>query len=412
MTTLNIPSDLPLSSILFKQCKLWVWDFDDTLINTETYYSSNMSPEAILNRTDEQLNNEVPQWRYFQRLVEFLVGHGRYVGIASFGTYEIIQAYLKRIMGFNQQFFTRKNIVAPEYKQRDSFRFNQPPNKNEYIYQLMRIYRVQDFKRVVLFDDNATNIADAIGIGIVGIQVPSLNGGDNPTSNKLFFGPWIMADFDSKLANTCGDEIYRNRTYTGLVSKENYIGNAYDKPIDYGTGVRSQDGYFMEPYNLDVSDASLYQGKTHAFGTGIGDRKINNRPQFQWNSYRMAKNITPQFWNGNYINIPGKVETTGYWNNETLSLGGSSLSFWDKQQKVMAEEQENDKKNKIPIIYPNGGTNWNDSGNVKGVLEGFSGPESNSSSNSANCGCTSPPAWLLILLFILIVIISVIIVKL
>jgi len=205
MTTLNFPPDLPISHILFKQCKLWVWDFDDTLIDTSTYYSSNMSPDAILERTDAQLDTEVPQWRYFRRLVEFLVGNGRYVGIASFGTYEIIQAYMKRIMGFNQQFFTRKNIIAPEYKQRDVFRFNQPPNKNEYVYQLMRVYRVQDFKRVVLFDDNATNIADAIGIGIVGVQVPSKNGGDAIAGGdgNLLFGPWLMAKFDANLARTC-----------------------------------------------------------------------------------------------------------------------------------------------------------------------------------------------------------------
>ena len=62
MTTLNIPADLPLSNILFKQTKLWVWDFDDTLIDTSVYYSSNMKPEAILESTDFQLDKEVPQW--------------------------------------------------------------------------------------------------------------------------------------------------------------------------------------------------------------------------------------------------------------------------------------------------------------------------------------------------------------
>lgn len=414
MTTLNFPLDLPISHILFKQCKLWVWDFDDTLIDTSTYYSSNMNPSTILERTDEQLDIEVPQWRYFRRLVEFLVGNGRYVGIASFGTYEIIYAYMKRIMGFNQQFFTRKNIIAPELKQRDVFRYNQPPNKNEYIYQLMRVYRVQDFKRVVLFDDNATNIADAIGIGIVGVQVPSRNGGDKPGSNEMMFGPWLMSRFDANLAKTCGDEIYRNRTYTGLVSKENYTGTAYDnQDIDFGTGVRSRDGYFMEPYNLKsmkpmtlgVDDSDIYKGKIPAFGTGIGDRKINARPQFAWNGYRMPRKITPQWWNGNYMNVPGVVESTGYWDADTL--GGASPSYWDKMQSVLKKQQDDEKKEQRQIIYPSGGTsgtNWNSGeGNIQGVVEGFD--------ESTSCGCGVPPTWLMIILFIVIVVITIILVR-
>ena len=410
MTTLNIPADLPLSRVLFKQSKLWVWDFDDTLIDTSTYYSQNMKPEAILERTNAALDVEVPQWRYFRRLVEFLVEHGRYVAIASFGTYEIIQAYMKRIMGFNQQFFTKKNIIAPEYKQRDLRRFNQPPNKNEYIYQLMRIYRVQDFKRVVLFDDNSSNIADATGIGIIGVQVPSHNGGDK---GNFGFGPWLMTEFDKNLKEKCGDELYRNRTYTGLVSKENYIADAYDNPINYGTGTRSKDNYFMEPYTLDnVNDSSVFLGKTAAFGTGIGDRKVNSRPQFAWNGYRMPRRITPQWWNGNWVNVPGMVTTPGYWEGD--SLGGSTISYWDKHQEIMKEQQEKQKLEGKSVIYPSGGT-------VNGVIEQF---ESNTKNNNgtrykwnndigiSSCGCSVPPTWLMILLFIILVIIVIVMTRL
>ena len=105
MATLNIPADLQISLYLLKQCKLWVWDFDDTLIDTKTYLDKDMSPAVILKRTDDELTKDIPQWKYFRRLVEYLVMNGRYVSIASFGTYEIIQAYMSRIMGFNQHFF-------------------------------------------------------------------------------------------------------------------------------------------------------------------------------------------------------------------------------------------------------------------------------------------------------------------
>jgi hypothetical protein len=431
MTTLNIPSDLPLSRILFKQCKLWVWDFDDTIIDTSVYYSCNMKPDAILQRTDSQLDNEVPQWRYFRRLVEYLVGNGRYIGIASFGTYEIILAYMKRIMGFNQKFFTKANIIAPEFTDRELRRFNQPPNKNEYVYQLMRIYRVQDFKRVVLFDDNASNIADAIGIGIVGVQIGSKNGGDSPKSEKLMFGPWIMADFDKKLTETCGDEIYRNRTYTGLVAKEEYTALAYDTElnnkdndinavnnavnngIDYGTGSRSWNGYLMEPYKLGVDDSVVWMKNTPAFGTGIGDRKINTKPQITWNSYRMPRKITPQWWNGNYVNVPGDVKTEGYWEPE--SLGGSSMTFWDKMQSVQSDENKDAKKENKPIIYPSNSTIEgfdNVSNSAKNAKNAKSVNSVSNGSKKTDCGCGIPPTWLMILLFMIVVIIVIVMVKL
>lgn len=392
MTTLNIPADLPLSNILFKQTKLWVWDFDDTLIDTSVYYSSNMKPEAILERTDSQLDKEVPQWRYFRRLVEYLVANGRYVGIASFGTYEIIQAYMKRIMGFNQQFFTRKNIVAPDARMRSVFRFNQPPNKNEYIYQLMRVYRVQDFKRVVLFDDNASNIADAIGIGIIGVQIPSKNGGDSPLSNKQMFGPWIMADFDKYLTEKCGDEIYRNKTYTGIVSKETYTGRAFNDDntepgdIDFGTGIRARDSYFMERYDLGVDDSIFWNGKQRpAFGSGIGNRKINIQPQVAWNGLRMARKITPQWWNGNYINVAGNVETRGYWDTNNLECSRQSKNIKDNDIK------DNNPSGDSITITPS-------------TVEGFQ-------SDSSKCA-NDTNAWIIILLFILIVIITIVIARL
>ena len=50
------PDDLPVSFYLIKQCKLWVWDFDDTLIDTDTYYKNKMDVTSIRNRTDNELD--------------------------------------------------------------------------------------------------------------------------------------------------------------------------------------------------------------------------------------------------------------------------------------------------------------------------------------------------------------------
>ena len=57
----NPPDDLQVSFYLLKHCDLWVWDFDDTLIDTTTYYVQDMSPTAIRGRTDEELDRELEE---------------------------------------------------------------------------------------------------------------------------------------------------------------------------------------------------------------------------------------------------------------------------------------------------------------------------------------------------------------
>ncbi len=315
-----------------------------------------MTPSKIRIRTDAELDIEVPQWRYFKRLVEFLVSHGRYVGIASFGTYEIIKAYMDRIMGFNQKYFSKNNIVAPCYEDRMDRAFTLPPSKNEYIYRLMKSYKVEDFKRVVLFDDMASNISEATGIGVVAIQIATPRNGD---SENLYFGPWIMDDFDSKIETDCGKEIYLNRTFTGVSNKNNgdttdsdkipYSGTAFDK-IDFGMGVQEK-FYPM------------------AFGTGIGSRKVNSMPEYRWNSMKVAD---PPLWqNGN-------------WGDSASTLGGVSPSFWDDHQSV-GNYTSDDGKTLYQNIKPYN-MNLEGAGNqsVGVALEGFTAGFENSRAQNNN----------------------------
>ena len=428
---MNIPHDIPVSSYLFKQCKLWVWDFDDTIIDTATYLKKDMSPDEILKRSDKELDIEIPQWRYFQKLTEFLVMHGRYVGIASFGTLEIIQAYMHRIMGYNQHFFTKKNIIAPCMKARDAYRFTLPANKNEYIYTLMRIYRVQDFKRVVLFDDKPSNIADAIAIGIVGVQIATIANGDNPNSNKLLFGPWVMSEFDNKIKTTCGEEIYQNKTYTGIAAKENYTATAYnnapDTDINFGSGIRAKNNYFQEPYTLGVSDNHLYNKLTSgdsssssssslssrhrnmAFGTGIGNRKILMKPEFRWNSYKNAVKNIPKWKNGNYVNVPNLVNTEGYWDeNENVcgSGGGGSGSSMTKYKDKLKNTKNNNTKKYINTVSDDENENFTSNISLYDKNNVSYGSDDNND-NDVLCGCKKIKFnWiilLLILLFILMI---------
>ena len=423
-TNTHIDNSLVISYYLLKHCKLWVWDFDDTLIDTKYYYKSNMEPDAIIKRTDAELTREVPQWRYFKRLVIYLVSRGKYVGIASFGTYEIIQAYMNRILGFNQTFFNSRNIIAPIYKDRVCRRFQAPPNKNEYIYKIMKLFKINDFKSIVLFDDLPSNIADAIGIGIIGIQIATPNNGDkiknsdggdkyasggvsnsggsgngNGDSN-FFFGPWLMDEFDQKIVNGCGKELYLNRTYTGITnryyqnrkkskahkdSKDSKDSKAHKDSMDNVDNVDNVDNEDNEdtPYKGLSYDKTNFRNGVHesflvpaAFGTGIGNRKITMSPEVRWNNMNVRK--PPRWINGNW---------------EEATLGGSSLSFWDKHQKVKKskgddnddddnDNNDNDNDNDDKYVYNNikpfsinsYNGKLNEAPNyVMGVTEGFSG---------------------------------------
>lgn len=209
------PSDLKISNYLIKHCDLWVWDFDDTLIDTSTYYVKSMEPESIHVRTNEELDKEFPSWRYFRKLVMYLVSSGKRVGIASFGTFEIIQAYMDRIFGFNQKFFTGTNIMASYKEERLKREFKLPINKNPYIYELMKFYNIQDYEKVVLFDDLPSNINDAATIGVLAIQIEGRDQNKIGTTLKLF-SEEIMDKIDYDADIRCKANIYLRRDFGSI----------------------------------------------------------------------------------------------------------------------------------------------------------------------------------------------------
>ena len=340
------PNGLPVSFYLFKQCKLWVWDFDDTLINTEAYLRRDMKTNTIRNLKDSELDVDFPQWRYFKKLIEYLTTHGKYVGIASFGTYEIIRAYMDRVLGFNQKSFGKQNIYAPCLQDRDSRRFRVPPNKNEYIYQLMKIYRVQDFGRVVLFDDLPSNIASATSIGVIAVQIATPRNGDIDGS-KMYFGPWIMGDLDNKLEKSCcqamdssADNIdcvnnskapLKTRKYNSKVNSEvnGEVNGEVNSEVNgevNGDGEAEENGFYGDRFPYQKS----------AYGTGIGDRKISKKPDMRWNKMNVDK---PPIWqNGNWQTDGGSMTMESF---PETSLGGYSLNFWENDQSVIGKNISN-----------------------------------------------------------------------
>jgi len=191
---------------LWENIDLWVWDWDDTLIDTSAYVRHSMSRDWIMNLSDRELSEDVPYWQFFRDLVIYLVQNGRRVGMASFGTYTIIRAYMDRIFGRDQKYFIRANIHAAcedldcvrDYRQ-------MPLNKNPYIQRLMNHYRITDHARVILFDDAPSNIADAKRLGVVSVQMGSYDKENSKWVPSMagLFGPSTLIQFGDRFAQKC-----------------------------------------------------------------------------------------------------------------------------------------------------------------------------------------------------------------
>lgn len=285
MAVPNIPDDnLRISFYLYENCDLWVWDFDDTLIDTTTYYVNSMKEDDIKKRTDHELDQEIPCWKYFVKLVIFLIGSGKHVGIASFGTYEIIQAYMDRLFGPNQKYFTRKNIQAACRYERTK-EYKMPRNKNAYIYDLMEIYRVQDYSKVVLFDDLPSNIADASSIGVVAIQIKGRD--QNGINNRLdLFCPEIMGKIDFNVNKQCGSNVYLNKKFGSVGQRK-----ATHRDTQFSKVVR-----YMHPNRIykakeNFQDKKNEQEKQLAFIKSISKKK-NKLPE-KFKQIKQSNNNLP-----------------------------------------------------------------------------------------------------------------------
>lgn len=212
-----------ISPYLEKNMNLWVWDFDDTLIDTRAYKRHSMEPNIIRGHlSDAELTTDIPNWGYFKKLVQYLVATGKRVGIASFGTYSIIKAYMDRIFGTNQKYFGPNNLLAtcPEIGCNRSC-IDMPLNKNAYILKIMKFYRIQGYESVVLFDDSSSNIADALRIGVAAFQIDEVSG---------LFGAQIMFMIEAKIQDKCETELCGPSTFGSLGDRKRwkYDMQAYD----------------------------------------------------------------------------------------------------------------------------------------------------------------------------------------
>jgi FMN phosphatase YigB (HAD superfamily) len=243
---------------LWENIDLWVWDWDDTLIDTSAYVRHSMSRPSIMGLSDRELGIDFPYWQFFRDLVIYLVQNGRRVGIASFGTYTIIRAYMDRIFGRDQKYFIRVNIHAAcedldcvrDYRQ-------MPLNKNPYIQRLMNHYRITDHARTILFDDLPSNIADAKRLGVVSVQM----GEYNPVNAKWepsmagLFGPSTLIQFGDQFAQKCSksDRVGSSQVFGWIGNRKSW---KYQTQADSDDSNRVLNPNFRTSHFSDVSSVT------------------------------------------------------------------------------------------------------------------------------------------------------------
>ena len=84
-----------------------VFDFDLTILSIHSW-GERVRPEDVASRS---LEDDVADLEFFRVFVERALASGIKVAIASFGVYEVIQAYMDRAVG--PGVFTRANISTP-----------------------------------------------------------------------------------------------------------------------------------------------------------------------------------------------------------------------------------------------------------------------------------------------------------
>jgi hypothetical protein len=153
--------------------KVFIWDFDYTLLKIHAY------SEGITQAQVESLNwNKLSKSHFsdpifFRDFVSYLLKHQKNIAIISFGTYNVIKAYLDRLFG-GEPIFGLHNIYTPlEGNRRYDATLRPSSNKNQYIIDLVRSLENVKYSDVIMFDDskNILDVAEKdLGINTVLVQ--------------------------------------------------------------------------------------------------------------------------------------------------------------------------------------------------------------------------------------------------
>jgi len=158
---------------ILDQYKIFVWDFDYTLLKIHAY-AQQITKSQVESLSWHKLNSlHFADPIFFRDLVAYLIKENKKVAIISFGTYNVIKAYLDRLFG-GEPIFGLHNIYTPlEGNRRYDATLRPSSNKNQYLIDLVRGSPGTKYSEVIMFDDSLS-ILDAaktdLGIETVGVE--------------------------------------------------------------------------------------------------------------------------------------------------------------------------------------------------------------------------------------------------
>ncbi|ACO68405.1 hypothetical protein MICPUN_55064 [Micromonas commoda] len=147
--------------------KLIVWDFDLTVLSIHSW-AAGIRQKDVADRT---LYDDVADLAFFRHFVQRALEQGFAVAIASFGQYEVIQAYMDRIVG--RGVFNRENIATPsKFGSKDgrALRGGKVPMLKSLACKMLRASPQELSLRksdIIFFDDSWDNVCGAIENGFI-----------------------------------------------------------------------------------------------------------------------------------------------------------------------------------------------------------------------------------------------------
>lgn len=157
---------------ILDQYKIFVWDFDYTLLKIHAY-TQEITKDQVESLSWNKLNSlHFADAIFFRDLVSYLIKENKKVAIISFGTYNVIKAYMDRLFG-GEPIFGLQNIYTPlGGNRRYDSTLRPSSDKNQYLIDLVHSSPGIKYSEVIMFDDSLS-ILDAaktdLGIETVGV---------------------------------------------------------------------------------------------------------------------------------------------------------------------------------------------------------------------------------------------------
>jgi hypothetical protein len=153
-----------------EQYDMYIWDFDYTILKIHSY-ASNIELKDVESASWKKIIGDFADPIFFRDLVYYIISKKKEVAVVSFGTYNVIKAYLDRLFD-DTRIFDSHNILTPligNKRYSSSFRVNS--DKNEHLVCLMRQNPSIKYDRTIFFDDTYQNIQGARELGLKGVLI-------------------------------------------------------------------------------------------------------------------------------------------------------------------------------------------------------------------------------------------------